>query len=124
MTGQACRVCGCTDVFGCIERCHWVEPDLCSVCSGATPRDRRRHYTRTASAVDPALDVPAGCLAIVSPGGLVRAMARCVADAQWVARALDYYQFAINDKAWRDLRARVWQRGPIARRPRQPLIIG
>ena len=33
-----CRVCGCTDhdCSGCIEktgeRCHWVEPNLCSAC--------------------------------------------------------------------------------------------
>lgn len=39
---QKCRVCGCTeqDCKGCIERtgeaCHWVEPDLCSACTGVT----------------------------------------------------------------------------------------
>lgn len=35
---QTCRVCGCTDWNACNaggEPCHWVEPDLCSVCSGA-----------------------------------------------------------------------------------------
>jgi len=33
-----CRVCGCTNQHACwdpvTERpCHWVEPDLCSVCA-------------------------------------------------------------------------------------------
>lgn len=27
-----CRVCGCTDEYGCPEGCWWVEPDLCSSC--------------------------------------------------------------------------------------------
>jgi len=27
-----CRVCGCTDAQACPGGCHWVEPDLCSVC--------------------------------------------------------------------------------------------
>ena len=27
-----CRVCGCTDRFGCEGGCHWVERDLCSGC--------------------------------------------------------------------------------------------
>lgn len=27
-----CRVCGCTDRFGCCAGCHWVEEDLCSQC--------------------------------------------------------------------------------------------
>lgn len=31
-----CRACGCTDDFGCIEGCWWVEPDLCSRCAGET----------------------------------------------------------------------------------------
>ena len=37
-----CRVCGCTDVdcSNCYERtgqpCFWVEPDLCSACTGRT----------------------------------------------------------------------------------------
>jgi hypothetical protein len=35
---RRCRVCGCTDDHACIdtvtcEPCHWVEPDLCSVCA-------------------------------------------------------------------------------------------
>lgn len=30
-----CRVCGCTDLYGCPEGCWWVEPDLCSSCAGA-----------------------------------------------------------------------------------------
>lgn len=29
-----CRVCGCTDTFGCNNRCWWVEPGLCSSCTG------------------------------------------------------------------------------------------
>lgn len=29
-----CRVCGCTDQYGCPEGCYWVEPDLCSSCAG------------------------------------------------------------------------------------------
>ena len=37
-----CRVCGCTavDCSGCYERtgqpCFWVDPDLCSACTGRT----------------------------------------------------------------------------------------
>ena len=40
---QRCRVCGCTDddCSGCIDRtghrCHWIEKDLCSACSGYAP---------------------------------------------------------------------------------------
>lgn len=29
-----CRVCGCTDEYGCDGGCYWVEPDLCSSCVG------------------------------------------------------------------------------------------
>jgi hypothetical protein len=29
---RACRVCGCTDEWGCAEGCWWVEADLCSSC--------------------------------------------------------------------------------------------
>ncbi len=29
-----CRVCGCTDLYGCPDGCWWVEPDLCSQCDG------------------------------------------------------------------------------------------
>ena len=29
-----CRVCGCTDEWGCDGGCEWVEPDLCSECVG------------------------------------------------------------------------------------------
>jgi hypothetical protein len=28
-----CRLCGCTDDFGCESGCAWVEPDLCSRCA-------------------------------------------------------------------------------------------
>jgi hypothetical protein len=31
-TSGVCRVCNCTDAFGCDEGCEWVEPDLCSAC--------------------------------------------------------------------------------------------
>jgi hypothetical protein len=40
MNAGKCRVCGCVshDCSGCVERtgesCHWVEPDLCSACTG------------------------------------------------------------------------------------------
>ncbi|MDE3077191.1 MAG: hypothetical protein KGJ86_17375 [Chloroflexota bacterium] len=30
--GQRCRVCGCTEHYGCYPPCSWVEPDLCSTC--------------------------------------------------------------------------------------------
>lgn len=30
---RRCRVCGCTDEFGCPEGCWWVEEDLCSSCA-------------------------------------------------------------------------------------------
>ncbi len=34
---MTCRVCGCTDHRACLDdyghACHWVEPDLCSVCA-------------------------------------------------------------------------------------------
>ncbi|MER8616022.1 hypothetical protein NKG99_04075 [Mesorhizobium sp. M1409] len=33
----ACRECGCTQNNACVTNgvpCHWVEPDLCSVCAG------------------------------------------------------------------------------------------
>jgi ASCH domain len=29
---RKCRVCGCTDEWGCDEGCEWVELDLCSAC--------------------------------------------------------------------------------------------
>ncbi len=29
---RACRVCGCTDDFGCAGGCWWTEADLCSAC--------------------------------------------------------------------------------------------
>ncbi len=32
---RTCRVCGCTDAYGCPEGCWWVEWDLCSSCQGA-----------------------------------------------------------------------------------------
>ena len=30
---RRCRRCGCSLMNGCIEGCHWVEPDLCSGCA-------------------------------------------------------------------------------------------
>jgi hypothetical protein len=30
---RSCRVCGCTDAWGCVEGCWWVELDLCSGCA-------------------------------------------------------------------------------------------
>jgi|GEM_PF-6058338 len=33
---RVCRVCGCTDEWGCEEGCFWMESDLCSSCAGAT----------------------------------------------------------------------------------------
>jgi hypothetical protein len=33
--GPRCRVCSCTDEYGCDEGCAWVEPNLCSSCVGA-----------------------------------------------------------------------------------------
>ncbi len=29
---RTCRICGCTDDFGCPGGCYWVEDDLCSAC--------------------------------------------------------------------------------------------
>lgn len=30
---RACRVCGCTEKFGCPDGCFWMEEDLCSACT-------------------------------------------------------------------------------------------
>jgi hypothetical protein len=44
MTPQhSCRICGCTNDNACVhretkDRCHWVEPDLCSACIDAKSR--------------------------------------------------------------------------------------
>lgn len=36
-----CRQCGCEDLHACVDMmgdaCHWVEPDLCSVCAFEGP---------------------------------------------------------------------------------------
>ena len=36
MTGQVCRVCGCTDNWACVDDlgwpCEWVDDELCSAC--------------------------------------------------------------------------------------------
>lgn len=29
---RSCRVCGCTDEYGCDGGCSWAGPDLCSAC--------------------------------------------------------------------------------------------
>jgi ParB/RepB/Spo0J family partition protein len=34
--GRSCRVCGCTDQWGCEAGCWWVEEDLCSECVDKT----------------------------------------------------------------------------------------
>jgi hypothetical protein len=30
---RTCRICGCTNSFGCEDGCSWVEKDLCSTCT-------------------------------------------------------------------------------------------
>ena len=35
MDETPCRLCGCTDSWGCDEGCWWVEPDLCSSCAAS-----------------------------------------------------------------------------------------
>lgn len=27
-----CRICGCTDVYGCDQGCYWIDDNLCSAC--------------------------------------------------------------------------------------------
>lgn len=52
---RACRGCGCTEDAGCVEGCHWVEPDLCSSCSTnivVLPR-AAPHTTNEASETSP-----------------------------------------------------------------------
>jgi hypothetical protein len=29
-----CRFCGCTDKKACKGGCHWISPDVCSLCEG------------------------------------------------------------------------------------------
>jgi hypothetical protein len=116
MSEQSCRVCGCTDRCGCPEGCHWVEPDLCSVCSGATKK-RRRSYTRTSAATGDWYHVPAGTLAIFNPVGRIVGYAWHISEAQAMARGIDNYYAALaagNDVAT----GHPLRRGPIARRPR------
>ena len=31
---RTCRLCGCTDEYGCDGGCAWVDDDLCSECLG------------------------------------------------------------------------------------------
>lgn len=51
---RACRVCGCTefDCRQCVEKtgapCHWVAPDLCSVCKPKREQKPKRKFTHTA----------------------------------------------------------------------------
>jgi hypothetical protein len=35
---DVCRVCGCSDTKACPSGCTWIEPGLCSSCSGKEPR--------------------------------------------------------------------------------------
>lgn len=118
MTEQSCRMCGCTDDAGCPEVCHWVELDLCSVCSGAIPR-RRRHYTRTALLRQAANPVPTEALAIYDPAGHLVGAAWNIYDAQRIARALDVLSRTGPARLVADevaVRRTRWQRNPIARR--------
>jgi len=45
VTGQVCRVCGCTDFEPCLEGCSWAEADLCSACVG-TPGEKAKGTIR------------------------------------------------------------------------------
>lgn len=36
-TPARCRVCGCTDEYGCADGCWWMEADLCSQCAAESP---------------------------------------------------------------------------------------
>lgn len=29
---RTCRICGCTDLLACVNRCYWVDTDRCSNC--------------------------------------------------------------------------------------------
>lgn len=40
-SARSCRVCGCTEALGCLEGCHWIEDDLCSVCAEKEHGDER-----------------------------------------------------------------------------------
>lgn len=109
-SARGCRVCGCTDRFGCEERCHWdtQDPSLCSVCSGAT-KMRRRAYTRCKPDTEPMLLPP---LEIYNPAGRLVGAAWYISEAQAMARGIDAYYKLLRTQA-----RLVWQRGPIAHRP-------
>lgn len=47
--GEACRVCGCTDQFGCFEGCGWARPGLCTSCVGQAPAAPTIHHLSPAS---------------------------------------------------------------------------
>lgn len=119
MNGEpACRVCGCTDRFGCEEGCYWAEPDLCSVCSGATPK-RHRCYTRTDNIRQASSPVPAGALAIYNDAGRLLGAAWHISEAQAMARGVDAYYRTLSALPLPGLAAvKPWQRGAIVRRPR------
>jgi hypothetical protein len=42
-----CRVCGCTDDYGCPGGCYWVEPDLCSQCADVRARTSQPEEKRS-----------------------------------------------------------------------------
>ncbi len=42
---RSCRVCGCTDEYGCEEGCTWVEEDLCSACADTPAYSTQRGVT-------------------------------------------------------------------------------
>jgi hypothetical protein len=55
---QECRHCHCTATDACPEGCHWVEPDLCSVCAetvGLLAIAIQHFASRTVCVRDPAL---------------------------------------------------------------------
>ena len=38
---MTCKVCGCTDDWGCDEGCGWIEHDICSSCADAFESEGR-----------------------------------------------------------------------------------
>lgn len=45
---RACRLCACTDLYGCLEGCSWVEADLCSACVRELAPKRYRELVQAA----------------------------------------------------------------------------
>lgn len=120
MTERTCRVCGCTDRFGCPERCHWdrEDPSLCSVCSGKT-KMLRRAYTRCKPDTEPMLLPP---LQVFNRVGRLLGYAYAISEAQAMARGIDTYYRTVNRQANQVLGRKHWN--PVARRPRRPIVIG